>query len=602
MKRARWWGVGALLVVLAACRPAAAAPAPVDRSGLAQVPATAPIVLYLHGAEGTKDRLLVTLKAALPEVLPLVQPQLDSWLKDGIEGRKLAGVPKDGPIFLVFTELPKPGENPPKMAVVLAVNKYEEFRDGLLKEDERKNIKSNGAGVERTVIDNSEGIYFVDKKGFAVVTPNEEVANAFAKKQAGLDGKMSKAQTAKFLAGDLGVYVRLDAVNKEYADQIKGAKEAIGALLDQAGSAVARSQKSGIEMAKKMIGPVFQAVEDSEGVLLTVDFRPGGFALHAQTELRGGSTTASRLEGLKLSGFKDLDRMPGGQIFYTGLQASGRMLEALGGALLGVANDPDSKDAKAVAESLEQMAKAGPGAMLSAGTLPASGIQVSHFEDPAKAVAAQLKMVQAAEPGSTLQGGALKAKPVVKTSAQKYGDFDFNSVEMTWDLDKMAEQAGGGRELPEETRKQIAEGMKALLGEKLTAWFGTDGKVVMQVTAKDWATAEKMLDRYFKGNKGAGDAPAFRDVRKELPAESSMVGLVDAVQYVAAVVDVVKPIFGGIFPLPPAFPGKPNKDSPSYVGAAVGLQPERGTLDVFISAGAVHEAYTVFAKPFLPRN
>ena len=112
---------------------AAAAPAPGDRSSLAQVPATAPIVLYLRGAEGTKDRLLVTLKAALPERLPQIQPFLDNLVKEGIDGRKLAGVPKDGPIFLVFTELPKPADNPPKIAVVLAVNKYEEFRDGLLK-------------------------------------------------------------------------------------------------------------------------------------------------------------------------------------------------------------------------------------------------------------------------------------------------------------------------------------------------------------------------------------------------------------------------------------------------------------------------------------
>src|SRR5262249_46058857 len=131
MTCARWWGVGALLVVLAAGRPAPAAPAPADRSGLAQVPASAPIVVFLHGAEGTKDRLLATLKAALPEFQPMVQAQLDSWLKDGIDGRKLAGVPKEGPIFLVFTELPKPGDNPPKMAVVLAVDKYEAFRDGI---------------------------------------------------------------------------------------------------------------------------------------------------------------------------------------------------------------------------------------------------------------------------------------------------------------------------------------------------------------------------------------------------------------------------------------------------------------------------------------
>ena len=44
--------------------------------------------------------------------------------------------------------------------------------------------------------------------------------------------------------------------------------------------------------------------------------------------------------------------------------------------------------------------------------------------------------------GGSLQGGKLKSKPVIKKSAEKFKDFDLTSVEMAWDLDKMAEQAG----------------------------------------------------------------------------------------------------------------------------------------------------------------
>ncbi len=600
MKRSMWWGMGALLVLAAAGRPAGAAPAPADRSSLAQVPATAPVVVYLRGAEGTKDRLVATLKAALPEVLPLIQPRLDELIKDGRDGRKLAGVPKDGPIFLVFTELPKPGDKPPRVAVVLAVNKYEEFRDNILKEDERKELKSNGEGVERTTLDNSKPIYFLDKKGYAVVTPNEEVANAFAKKQPGIDGKISRAQAARLVAGDVGVFVNLDTVGKEYADQIKQAKENIAAALDQAGQAVPGSQKSGIDLLKKMVGPVFQAVEDSQGLVLTVEFRPGGFALHVQTELRNGSTTSSRLEGIKLSPFKGLDRMPPGQAVYTALQAGGPVLESLGAAIAASAGG-DAKEAKAIGEAIEQLGKAGPGTRLDTSALPTSGLQVWHFEDPKKAVAAQLKIFQAAEAGSGLEGGTLKEKPVIKTSARKYGDFDFNSVEMAWDLDKMADQFAAGQAVAEENKKKMVDALKDILGEKTTVWFGTDGKEVLQVTAADWTVAEKILDRYFKGNRTAGDADAFRDVRKELPAEATMVGMMDVVQYLAALVEVGKPLVGGFFPLPPnlRFPVKPDKESPTYVGAAVALTPERGTLDVFISAAAVHQAFVSFVQPIL---
>ena len=38
---------------------------------------------------------------------------VDEGFKEGLEGRKLAGLPKDGPIFVVFTEMPKPSAEPP---------------------------------------------------------------------------------------------------------------------------------------------------------------------------------------------------------------------------------------------------------------------------------------------------------------------------------------------------------------------------------------------------------------------------------------------------------------------------------------------------------
>jgi hypothetical protein len=592
----RWWRAGALLAVLAVARPAAAAPAPGDRSALTQVPATAPLVLHLRGVEGTKDRLLVLAKNALPELEPMLREKLDGFFKDGIDGRKLAGLPKDGDVFLVFTEMPKQGDNPPKIAVVLAVDKYAEFRDSLLKEDERKNLKTTD-GVERTTVDNGEAIYFVDKKGYAVVTPNEEVAAALAKKPAGLDGAMSKAQAAKFLAGDFGLYLSMSTVNKDYAEQIKQAKEQITQGLDQAADNVPKAQKSSFDLIKKMIGPIFQAVEDSQGVLLTVDFRPNALAIHAQTELRNGSTTSTALKGMKLSGFGDLAKMPPGKIFYTGMETSSRLYEALGGLLLGAVEDPDAKEAKTIAQAIEELGKAGPGTRVDAATIPAAGLQVAHFQDPAKAVAAQLKLVKALDAGGTYQSGMLKDKPVVKASAKKYGDFDLNSVELTWDLEKMAEQASMGND---DAKKQLLEGFKSLLGEKLHVWFGTDGKAVVQVSAQDWDAAEKLLDGYFKGGKPVGDVAAFRTVRKELPPEASMMVLADVVQYGVALVDVFKPLVPPIVPLPPGFPAKPGKDAASYVGMAASLQPERGSADVVLSATAIHEAFKAFVQPFLP--
>src|SRR4051794_31068193 len=121
MSHPRWPTAAALLTVLTAPAVVPAAPVPAEKSALAAVPASAPLALHRRAVEGTKERIVTLLRNALPERAPLATPALDAWVKDGIDGRKLRGVPKDGPVFVVFPEMPRPGDNPPKIAVLTAV-------------------------------------------------------------------------------------------------------------------------------------------------------------------------------------------------------------------------------------------------------------------------------------------------------------------------------------------------------------------------------------------------------------------------------------------------------------------------------------------------
>jgi hypothetical protein len=597
MKSSRWFQAAALVALLAV-RPALAAPTDPTRSSLGIVPAGSPIVVHIRGVEGLRDRVVAFLKNALPDVLPIIQPKIDEWIKDGINGRKVTGVPKDGPIFVVFTEVPKPGVEPPKMAILVTVSKFEEFRNGILTEDERKNIKSNG-DVERTMIEGREPIYFVDRKTFAVVTPNEDLATTLAKKYDSIESKVSKAQAAKLLGSDLGVYINLDPINKEYGEQIKTAKDGLKDFLDTLATSAGPQQKPAFELLKKLIGPSFQALEDSQGVLFTAEVRPTGVAFHAETELRPGSTTAVSLKGNKPSSFTELEKMPAQQMFYIGTETTPQLLEMLGGVLVGVAGEKDERAMKAISVSLEQLAKAGPGMRIDSANVPTAGLQVWQFEDPAKAVAAQLKLAKSIDVGGTLGGGVLKEKPEIKENAEKYGLFTMTSVSLKWDIDKMMEQyTAGASGLGDDAKKQLAETLKKFLGDGIQYWFGTDSKVFVQVTAKDWATAEKLLDTYFKGGKTLGGTDTYRTIRKDLPAEGTMLILVDVVQYGALAVDVVKPLIGGVFTLPPGFPGKIDKDATGYVGVGVGLHSNHGTLDFVVSADAVKLSYKSFFAPF----
>ena len=47
------------------------------------------------------------------------------------------------------------------------------------------------------------------------------------------------------------------------------------------------------------------------------------------------------------------------------------------------------------------------------------------------------------------------------------------------------------------------------------------------VPAKDWAGAQKLLDGYLEGKATVGAHAAFRDARKELPAEATFLSLID---------------------------------------------------------------------------
>src|SRR5947209_3935060 len=150
-RRAAW---AALVAVLAAAPFAPAAPAPAPATPLAPVPADVLFAVQLRGFERSKDRLLAGVKAAMPDFADKAREQLEQVLKTALDGRELKGLSKDAPLFLVGTDNPfQIGTGkPPPIAFLLPVARYAEFRDGFLKEAERKDLKSDKAGYEWAVL------------------------------------------------------------------------------------------------------------------------------------------------------------------------------------------------------------------------------------------------------------------------------------------------------------------------------------------------------------------------------------------------------------------------------------------------------------------
>ena len=296
MIRTRWWHSGVLALVLMLGGQVTAAPAPAPESPLAIVPADAPVVVQLRGIDGTKKRLLDMVKNAVPNLAPKLLPQLEDRLKEALLGRQLKGLAPDGPDFLVVTDLPPyDKDKQPLVAVLLKVTKYQDFLDGLLTGDERKALKKDAAGYEEGTLGGSTA-YFINRADFAIVTPSKDVATQLARKQPGLDTKLSKDVATKLLDADVAAYVDMEVVNKPtvYGGQIKELRRLFEFFLDQAmNQQGGQIDKGTLDTVKRFYGGLFQFLEDSRTSVFALSFRPEGAALSFQSQV-GADTPAPR--------------------------------------------------------------------------------------------------------------------------------------------------------------------------------------------------------------------------------------------------------------------------------------------------------------------
>src|SRR5262249_43563442 len=146
-------------------------------------------------------------------------------------GRKLTGLAKDGPIFISLAHFPTAdGIEGAGIAVAVRVTDYSAFRDGLLSKEEKDSLKKEGDFEKFTAHDRTHYLFKV--QDFAVITPDKDVASAYAKKGPGLDGKMDQQLAVKFLAADAAGFINLQEVAKEYGDQIKAFREQIEQVLE----------------------------------------------------------------------------------------------------------------------------------------------------------------------------------------------------------------------------------------------------------------------------------------------------------------------------------------------------------------------------------
>jgi hypothetical protein len=547
-------------------------------SVLSQIPADAPIVGHIRGYERTKERIFSFLKTAMPDLAPMIQAQVEEEIKKGLEGRSIKGLPPDGSIFGVITELPAPGQGEPSMAVIFAVTDYKEFRDGYLEEAERKTLKEDRAAGYESVTVRGREVYMVDRKGYAVVTLQKQTALKFAGKFAGIDAKLPKETAKHLLESDAAVYVDMAAVNKMYGTQLATFRQLSTLIFQQAGG---QTDKATADMMKAVMNGFFQFVEDSRGLLMGWRFAPEGVAMHIQARVGADTKVNALLKKSVPGSMTEIGDLPEGKAGYLASVINADLFKAFGPLFHGVAAHEDAGQPKIVEDLLTQLAAADPKQMIGDYDVPASGLSVWQYKDPGKVSEAYLKFFQALAKGETYGNMPLKEKPEVTASAQAHRDFKLHRVGMQWDFAKLARRDPQGGE-------EMAQAMKSIMGEETNVWFGSDGKTFVQVTAKEWDAAKKHLDSYLEKTDPVAKKPGFIEAFKQLPSPATMVMLVDGPQYLQAML-----YFFGVMvkdqPVPFKVPPYKGPEGVIYVGMAVTLQPELGSFDMWIPAALVGE-------------
>lgn len=585
------YALAALALTLAAPF-AAAAPVPADGKGVTfPFPAKAPIAVSVNGYDTARERLKKLITAALPKEGPGIAKELDKGFDKLFEGRALTAVRKDARGFLVLNDLASLIQETPAVAVLVPVTSHKEFLKTFLTKEEAKTLENGRDGVDTVKTEafgDEKAVHLVDLKEYTAVTLDRATADAHAAKFAPATAEQMGTDLAEtFLKGDVAVYVNLDAINDQFGDQIRGFKGLIDFALQQAAQqgAFGAMSKKQVEAVKVLLKGLIQGVEDSRGLVAAAEFRPEGVSAKLQVRFTENSPSAKLLASEPPEAMAGVGKLPAGLGTYTAVRFGkqiGDIVRDMGQEF--ATTEDDARGAELLDTHLKAVADAGPGVEYSASAQPGVSLSVTAYKDAKKAATGLTKAYKAVAAGGRVNGVVVKAAPRVGDDAEKYKDFTFASVNVTFDFEASVAA------LPEMVREATLEAFKRAVPEKAAMWVGTDGKVVARVMAKDWDAAKTLLDQYLGARETVGANAGFKRVREQLPAETNLVVIAEMEAAVNLLVNSMRPALDAIPGAPQLGVVKKADGPPAYLGLAVTLKGETATVTGFVPVQSIEAA------------
>lgn len=564
----------------------------VEIPALDAIPGSALVVVQIKGIEGTLKSLNEFIKNAVPDANPLNENSIVNGFLEFLRGRKLNGLAPNGPHFFAAMEFPKPNQivNPNKVLAAIKVTNYNAFREGVLKDSEIKSIKLE-KNAEVVTMENGSTLFFIPRKGQVLVTPDRDIANLIGKRPTPITNKISRIQADRLQSPDLGIFVNLEAIHKDYPHSIAETKTEIESSLKNWESIFGTKKILSSHIISQAITLTFKGIEDSKGMVFSIDFRPTGIALHGETEFKANTQTAAFFKGSKPDALKDLQRLPSGKTLYMAQQTQSPVIKSLATFFMGLTPEENQKALGKDFEVFLQLTNNRYDGL----SFPPEGLQIIQSANPEETKIQFLNLLEKVGQGEKFQNVFSKQAPKIKKGVESLSGQTFDLVIFEWDLEKTTKfmvRETKGIQFWSKFQKVM---IKNMMGDAMNLWVTTTKNEVLVVTGKDWSKSKRIFEDFNKNTKKLEEISHYSICRKDLPQESSLIVLIDPLHYLKFILGVLKEVNGEAISL------DLTGYNSTFIGFSAVFAEDRASVDGIISSASIQEIYFRLIKQVLTK-
>ncbi len=501
-------------MLLATLLTGLAVQAPTADEWLDDVPAGTHVVVHARALEPVADDLVAMVSAMSETLGQQIKPSVDAFTQQIRTQFNVQMVPPNTPV-LALVMLPEFGPNgpgAPQIAVLLRSNNYDGLRAALSGQPAR-----GDAGQIQEFPMGAQSAFGIAKDDYVALSNDQALLQSLGNGESLADVLDPEARE-KLFSDDLGIYANLALVQENYEQLLRDGFDGFLNLMDMAIQQGQNAQQ--IEAAKTMYRGLFDRFFDTQILTLSVDFDAARLSMDGLLTARDDSKLAQTFAAGSPASTTLLSQLPTGRAYYFFAHANPELMEQL--TKLGQSMAGQFGPAMMNVEAMEAINKAGLIETAGGISFTSNGFEqftVSDYRDDAGALAATKAMYDGFEDQPMFK------EATIEENALEYGGFTLDRNTLVWDFQAMMAMQPNANAPGVDVKGML----ESLLGEKMTVYNGSDGRVLLNVTGNDVDRVKAAIDAYKSGQNSLAQSRGFAELRDQLPERVNLAFAVDPV-------------------------------------------------------------------------